>query len=53
MSRTLIKNIGTLISGNIRNPKINADSILIVDGKISAIGPVSELADGVDSVIDA
>ncbi len=53
MSRTLIKNIGTLISGDITNPKINADSILIVDGKISAIGPVSELAEGVDSVIDA
>ena len=53
MSRTLIKNIGTLISGDITNPKINADSILIVDGKISAIGSVSELAKGVDSVIDA
>ena len=53
MSRTLIKNIGTLISGDITNPKINADSILIADGKISAIGPVSELAEGVDSVIDA
>lgn len=53
MSKTLIKNIGTLISGNIINPKINADSILIADGKISAIGSVSELADGVDLVIDA
>ena len=53
MSRTLIKNIGTLISGNIRDPKIDADSILIADGKIGAIGSVSELADGFDSVIDA
>ena len=42
-----------MISGDITNPKINADSILIVDGKISAIGSVSELAEGVDSVIDA
>ncbi len=53
MSRTLIKNIGTLISGNIRDPKIDADSILIADGKIGAIGSVSELADGFDSIIDA
>jgi enamidase len=53
MSRTLIKNIGTLISGDITNPKINADSILIADAKISAIGPVSELVEEVDSVIDA
>lgn len=35
---TVIHNIGTLISGDLRNPLIEADEILIVDGRIAAIG---------------
>lgn len=53
MSRTLIKNIGTLISGDIQGPIINADSLLIEDNKIAAIGAASLLCEDAHSVIDA
>jgi len=33
-----IKNIGTLVSGDLRNPVLPADTIVIRDGKIVAIG---------------
>ena len=38
MSRTLIQNIGALYSGDINHPVLNADSLLIEDGKIAQIG---------------
>ena len=38
MSKTLIRNIGCLYSGDIANPILDADSILIQDGKIAGIG---------------
>jgi enamidase len=53
MATTLIKNIGTLISGDISNPIIDADSILITDGKIAHIGLASKLPGMADVVIDA
>ncbi len=54
MPSVLVKNIGTLISGDIANPVLDADAILIQDGKISKIGKESELASSpADSVIDA
>jgi enamidase len=54
MSTTLIKNIGTLISGDIQNPILKADAILISDGKIQKIGKTAELeASGADHVVDA
>ena len=54
MPSVLIKNIGTLISGDIANPVLDADAILIENGKISKIGKESELASSpADSVIDA
>ncbi|MFH0959608.1 MAG: amidohydrolase family protein [Pseudomonadota bacterium] len=53
MSTTLIKNIGTLISGDISNPIIDADCILITDGKIAHIGLASKLPGMADSIIDA
>ena len=54
MSTKLIKNIGTLISGDINNPIIKADAIFIEDGKISARGSFWDFADkSVDQVIDA
>ena len=33
MSKTLLKNIGCLYSGNIEAPVIDADSLLVEDGK--------------------
>jgi enamidase len=36
--RTLITNIGTVVSGDIEAPIADADSILIEDGRIAAIG---------------
>lgn len=38
MKKVLIKNIGTLITGDIQNPILKEDSVLIEDGKIVEIG---------------
>ena len=38
MSMTVIKNIGTILSGDINKPVLEGDTILIADGKIKAIG---------------
>lgn len=38
MSYTAITNIGTLVSGNIQEPLLAADTIVIHDGKIEAVG---------------
>ena len=49
--RTLIRNIATLVSGDIRRPILDADSIQIEDGRITRVG--KGLEDGADTVIDA
>ena len=50
--RTLIRNIGAIVTGDIDAPIADADSILIVDGRIEALG--RRLDDqGTDQVIDA
>ena len=53
--RTLVRNIGLLLSGDLALPLLDADAILIEDGKIAAIGRGADLAGRgpVDSVIDA
>ena len=38
MSKVLLKNIGTIVSGDIENPIVKGDSIFIEDGKISSVG---------------
>lgn len=54
MSIRLVKNIGTIISGDITNPILNADAILIEDGKIAAIGFSQDFAERqIDLSIDA
>jgi enamidase len=54
MSDILIKNIGILISGDISNPILEADALLVREGKIAGIGKAAELgAAPVDMVIDA
>ena len=49
--KTLITNVGQLVSGDGRRPRLDADSLVIVDGRISAIG--RGLHDDADTVIDA
>ena len=53
MAGLLIKNIGTLVSGDISNPILKADAVFIEGGVIRAIGKEKELAGkGVDQVMD-
>lgn len=52
MSSTLVRNVGLMLSGDVAAPIVNADSLLIEDGKIKEIG--SRLGgDDVGTVIDA
>lgn len=44
MSKVLLKNIGTIVSGDISNPILSAGAILIENGKVKKIGRESELA---------
>ncbi|MCX8118523.1 MAG: amidohydrolase family protein [Desulfobacterota bacterium] len=54
MAKLLIKNIGTIVSGDISNPLLQGDAIFIDGGLIRAIGKENELdASGVEKVIDA
>lgn len=49
----LIKNIGTMVSGDISQPILPADAILIENGSIKAVGMETELGfPNVDRVID-
>ena len=52
MTTTAIINIGTLISGNIQQPVLDADSVLIEGDKIAAIGPDDATVRAADRVID-
>jgi enamidase len=49
--KTLIRNIGQLVSGDIAAPRLDADSLMIVDGTIAAVG--RGLVDDAETVIDA
>jgi len=51
MSSVLIKNIGVLVTGDLKNPLRNADSIYVEDGIVRAIG--NGLSYKADVVIDA
>jgi enamidase len=51
--RTLITGIGQIVSGDIEAPLIDGDSILIVDGRIDAVGHGVAGSDDVETVIDA
>ena len=49
--KTLVRNIGILASGDIRNSVLDADSIVIEDGRIIAVG--RRLDENADTVVDA
>lgn len=52
--KLLVKNIGLLLTGALENPISDADAVLSVDGKISAVGKLNELdTEGVDVTVDA
>lgn len=54
MSRLLIRNIGLLLSGDLKNPILDADTVLAVDGKIAAVGKLKDIdVEGATLVIDA
>ena len=48
---TLIRNLGQVLSGDVRQPLIDADSVLLADGRITAIG--RDLNDDAAIVVDA
>src|SRR4030065_135761 len=53
MTKLMIKNIGTLVSGNISNPILNVDTLIIDGGLIQAVGKEKTLdTKGVDQVMD-
>ena len=49
--KTLIRNVGQLVSGHVRRPLLDADSLVIDGGRIAAVG--RGLDDDADSVVDA
>jgi enamidase len=54
MARLLIRNIGLLLSGDLKKPILDADTLLVVDGKIAAVGRQKEIdAEGATLVINA
>ena len=53
-TRLVIRNIGLLLSGDIANPILDADTILAIDGRIHAIGREKDIdAEGATTLIDA
>ena len=53
-SRLLIRNIGLLLSGDLRQPILDADTVVAVDGKITAVGKEKDVdGEGATLVIDA
>ncbi len=53
-TRVVIRNIGLLLSGDLAQPILDADTIVTVDGKITAIGKEKDVdGEGAALVIDA
>lgn len=53
-TKLVIRNIGLLLSGDLNKPILDADTVVVKDGRISAIGREKELdCEGATSVIDA
>ncbi len=53
-TKTVIRNIGLLLSGDLANPILDADCIVALDGRIAAIGKAKDLdTDQADVEVDA
>ena len=54
MQKLVIKNIGQILSGKLEEPFIDADCVIAIDGRISAIGAYHDLdTDQPTSIVDA
>ena len=54
MQKLVIKNIGQILSGKLEEPFIDADCVIAIDGRISAIGAYHDLdTDQASSFVDA
>lgn len=52
--KLVIRNIGLMLSGDLGQPILDADTIIVVDGRIAAVGKATDLdLDGATSTIDA
>ena len=52
--KLVIRNIGLLLSGDLENPILDADTVIAIDGKITAIGKAKDLdSEKATTVIDA
>ncbi|CAN0511803.1 unnamed protein product [Laminaria digitata] len=52
--KTVIKNVGLMLSGALENPVLDADTLVAVDGRIAAFGKEKDLdTDQADATIDA
>lgn len=52
--KVLIRNVGLMLSGDIARPILDADAILVVDGRIAGVGRLKDLdAESARTVIDA
>ncbi len=53
MAKLMIKNIGAMVSGDISNPLLNADALIIEGSLIQGVGKEKDLnSKGVDQIID-
>ena len=53
-ARLVIRNIGLLLSGDLQKPILDADTVVAVDGKITAVGKGKDIdTEGATLVIDA
>src|ERR1700757_1556452 len=53
-TRLVIRNVGLMLSGDLDNPILDADTIVAVDGKIAGVGKERDVdTEGATSVIDA
>ncbi len=52
--KLVVKNIGLMLSGDLENPVLDADTIVAVDGRITEIGAFGDLdTDPADTTVDA
>ena len=50
----VIRNVGLMLSGDLDNPILDADTVVAIDGKIAAVGKEKDLdTEGATTVIDA
>jgi enamidase len=53
-ARLVVRNIGLLLTGDLRRPILDADTVVAVDGKITAVGKEKDIdSEGATLVIDA